>query len=426
MAAVVVDRQEGRIVVQATIELRGVMLADEEAIQEAVNEVGAAATAEALQQFDTDGGPIRVGDVRFTSKGPSSETYESPYGPVDVTRHVYQSSAGGRTFCPLETNARMVLNATPRLAKVVSYKYASAGADAVVEDLIECNGRRISRGYCKSLSDTVGAMVEAKEETWHYDLPRLHRPAASISVGLDGTCMFLRDDGWREAMTGTISFYDGQGNRLHTIYMGATPEYGKGRFMKRLSREIERVKERFPDVPYVGLGDGASDNWTFLEKHTDEQVLDFWHASEYVHRAAGAIFGRRTGEKEAWLEDRLHRLKHRRGGAARLLTELEGVDTKRIRSKAKRADVQAAVRYLTNHQQRMKYAAQVKQNRPIGSGVTEAACKVLIKQRFCKSGSRWKEEGATAVLAIRSLRLTPGRWTAFWTRLSRYGVPSLN
>jgi hypothetical protein len=426
MVAVVVDRQEGKIIVQATIELQGVMLADEEAIQEAVNEVGAAATAEALQQFDTDGGPIRVGDVRLTSKGRSPETYESPYGPVEVPRHVYQSSAGGRTFCPLEANARMVLNATPRFAKMVSYKYASAGADAVVEDLIECNGRRISRGYCKSLSDTVGAMVEAKEETWHYDLPRFDRPVASISVGLDGTCMFLRDDGWREGMAGTIGFYDDEGNRLHTIYTGATPEYGKGRFRKRLGREIERVKECFPDVPYVGLGDGASDNWTFLEQHTDAQVLDFWHASEYIHRAAAAIFGRRTVEKEAWLEDRLHRLKHRRGAAARLLTELESVNLKSISCKAKRADVQAAVRYLTNHRHRMKYAAQVEGNRPIGSGVTEAACKVLIKQRFCKSGSRWKEQGATAVLAVRSLRLTPGRWTAFWTRVSRFGVPSLD
>ncbi len=425
MVAVVVDRQEGMIIVQATIELRDVMLADEEAIREAVNEVGAAATTEALQQFDTDGGPIRVGDVKFTSKGRSPETYESPYGPIEVTRHVYQSSAGGRTFCPLESNARMALNATPRFAKTVSYKYASAGANAVVEDLIECNGRRISRGYCKSLSDTVGAMVEAREETWCYDLPRLNRPVASISVGLDGTCMFLRDDGWREAMTGTIAFHDDQGNRLHTIYTGATPEYGKGRFKKRLGREIERVKERFPQVPYIGLGDGASGNWTFLEKHTDEQVLDFWHASEYVHRAAGAIFGRRTAEKEAWLEDRLHRLKHRRGGAARLLAELQSVNTKSIRSKAKRADLRAAVRYLTNHKHRMKYAVQVKHNRPIGSGVTEAACKVLIKQRLCKSGSRWKEEGATAVLAVRSLRLTRGRWTAFWTRVSRYGVPSL-
>ena len=36
----------------------------------------------------------------------------------------------------------------------------------------------------------------------------------------------------------------------------------------------------------------------------------------------------------------------------------------------------------------MKYSYSVQRNWPIGSGVTEAACKTLIKHRLCKSGSR--------------------------------------
>ncbi|OQY06179.1 MAG: hypothetical protein B6I25_04485 [Planctomycetales bacterium 4572_13] len=42
----------------------------------------------------------------------------------------------------------------------------------------------------------------------------------------------------------------------------------------------------------------------------------------------------------------------------------------------------------------MAYSSYLKNNLAIGSGVTEAACKVLIKQRMCISGSRWKDEGA--------------------------------
>ena len=45
---------------------------------------------------------------------------------------------------------------------------------------------------------------------------------------------------------------------------------------------------------------------------------------------------------------------------------------------------------------------------PIGSGVTEAACKVLVKQRFCGSGMKWKEPGAAAVLSLRCLTYTNG------------------
>jgi hypothetical protein len=33
------------------------------------------------------------------------------------------------------------------------------------------------------------------------------------------------------AMTGTISLYDKNGERLHTIYVGAAPEYGKQHFL---------------------------------------------------------------------------------------------------------------------------------------------------------------------------------------------------
>ncbi len=40
---------------------------------------------------------------------------------------------------------------------------------------------------------------------------------------------------------------------------------------------------------------------------------------------------------------------------------------------------------------------------PIGSGVTEAACKVIVKQRLCCSGMKWKESGAAAVLSLRCL-----------------------
>jgi len=58
-------------------------------------------------------------------------------------------------------------------------------------------------------------------------------------------------------MSGSVAFYDNQGERLHTIYCAATPEYGKEKFKEKFSREIERVKGNLPDVLYVGVADGA-------------------------------------------------------------------------------------------------------------------------------------------------------------------------
>lgn len=53
--------------------------------------------------------------------------------------------------------------------------------------------------------------------------------------------MLVCEDGYREAMVGTVSLYDGEGVRQHTIYLGAAPEYGKKSFLKRLEREIKRA-----------------------------------------------------------------------------------------------------------------------------------------------------------------------------------------
>jgi hypothetical protein len=424
MTAAITKRDGDSVTVSVTVRLDGPMLESEEAIQDALNEAGTLLEQENLGRFDTDGSPIQVGPVRLTSKGRWPQVYETPYGPVQVERHVYQTAQGGKTYCPLENDARLILNATPRWAKVVSYKYASLGADSVVDDLRECNGRSISNRYCKMLGDAVGTFATAKEEAWNYELPPFDRPVASASVGVDGTCMLLLEDGWREAMTGTIALYDGEGERLHTIYVGATPEYGKGAFHTRLVRELERVKARYPEIPYVGLGDGASDNWSFLSPLTDRQVVDFYHASEYAGKAAAAMFPgkKRAPQRAAWREDRLHRLKHKQGAASRLLEEMEAFDASHtIRGERLRCGLQSAITYFRHQKRRMNYSYHTARGQPIGSGVTEAACKVLIKQRFCKSGSRWKEEGASAVLSIRSLKLTPGRWNAFWKRISQYG-----
>ena len=51
---------------------------------------------------------------------------------------------------------------------------------------------------------------------------------------MDGTCLLMCEDGWRETMVGTIGFYDRDGERQHTIYLAATPEYGKATFLDRL------------------------------------------------------------------------------------------------------------------------------------------------------------------------------------------------
>jgi hypothetical protein len=423
MLAELVKHNGNEVTVQFTVKLTGSMLADEQALQRSLNEAGQIAMRPMLEQFDTNGEPIRVGDVKHTVRVCSPQTYETPYGPVQVERNVYQSSRGGRVYVPLEADGRMVLNSTPRYSQIVSGKYARFGADAICEDLLECNGRKLSRNYAKKLSDFVGSIAQCYESQWEYDLPEFDELVHSITLGLDGTCMLMHKDGWREAMCGSIAFYDDQSERLHTIYCSATPEYGKEKFKAKLSREIERVKEKFPDVLYVGLADGAKDNWTFLKQYSKRLLLDYYHAREYISKAASAIFGRDIKSRDVWVDDWSSRLKHKQGTSGRFLKELEtqraNLDGKNFIERDE--EVRQVMTYYENHKNKMSYAHHLKNNLPIGSGVTEAACKVLIKQRMCQSGSRWKDQGASCVLALRALKLTKGRWQQFWGYVMRHG-----
>lgn len=424
MPAAIIARTDAAFTIQVEIPYGSSMLDFEEVIQQRLNEAGVLATQQALQRFDADGSPIQVGDTKLTTKGKLKKEYQTPYGVAPVERYVYQSSRGGKTYCPLDRNARIVVSSTPKFAKMVSHKYAEFGSARVIKDLAENHGRVVARCFVQDVTDAVAAVALAKEEDWDYVLPEPEEPTSTITIGIDGTCLLMCEGGWRETMVGTIGFYDAGGERQQTIYLGATPEYGKATFLGRMEREIARVKVSHPKARYVGLADGAKGNWEFLSRHTEVQVIDFWHAAEYLSDAGDALFCGSTGAKKPWLEASCHRLKHEPGAARQLIRDLKrGAAEKGV--SPDQEDVAAAITYFSNQsrQGRMDYAGLVESHVPIGSGVTEAACKVLVKQRLCGSGMKWKEPGAAAVLSLRCLSYTTDRWSQFWRKIDQYGYP---
>jgi hypothetical protein len=424
MPAAVVRRTDSGFVLQVEVPYQDSMLQAEDAILDALNQAGVVATEEALRRFDADGKPIRLGPMKLTSMGKVPKQYQTPYGVAAIERHVYQGTKGGKTHCPLDQDARIVVSSTPRFARMIAHKYAEFGAARVLNDLAESHGRKVSRAFVQDVADAVAAVALAKEEDWEYALPEFEEPVATVTVGLDGTCMLMCETGWREAMVGTLGFYTAAGERLHTVYAAATPGYGKLTFFERFDREVDRARAACPEARYVGLADGAKDNWTYLEAVTEVQVVDFYHVTQYLWPAAEALFGARGGELVAWAEGWRHRLRHEPGAAGALIADLEARVLASGKPRPPEA-VEKALTYLRNQAKggRLNYPELAEQKIPIGSGVTEAACKVLVKQRLCGSGMRWKERGAAAVLSVRCLTYTPGRWEQFWSRIERSGFP---
>ena len=155
MDSTIIARTPTSFTLQIEVPYNNSMLDFEETLQQRLNDAGVVATAEGLRQFDTDGSPITVGPVKFTSKGQVEKDYQTPYGVATVSRHVYQSSQGGPTYCPLDRDARIVVSSTPRFAKVISHKYAEFSSPRVQVDLEENHGRSVSRCLIQDVADAV-------------------------------------------------------------------------------------------------------------------------------------------------------------------------------------------------------------------------------------------------------------------------------
>jgi hypothetical protein len=397
-------------------------------LRDRLNEAGTDVGKLFIESLDVDEPFIVENGVVYRNKGLTGQDYKTFFGDVRVERHTYQADRGGKTICPVEVNASFFLNSTPLLSQVVAYKASEMGSSKVEEDLLHSNGIKLSRRYVKSLSDAVGELAQKKGH-WNYeDNPEIDpNKVVTLSLGLDGTTMYLSSQGGhKEAMVGTISAYDEEGDRLHTIYTGASPQHGKAKFLAHLNEEWEKAKKKYPNAFTQGLTDGARWIGRWLKKRTEKQVLDFFHLSEYIGDAGAAIFKEGARELDEYVKYWRHHIKWSHRGAYRFCAELESIRDGEIEMDGLRKTIniealKPIIVYLKNNGPRTDYLRELENNRPIGSGVTEAACKQLIKARMCQSGMRWKDEGASNIIAIRSLVMTSGRWLQFWTKVMRYG-----
>ena len=180
---------------------------------------------------------------------------------------------------PLERDARIILTATPKFAKLLSSKYAEFGSSRVNDDLEGNHGRKVARSFIQHVCDAVGAVALAKEGEWEYALPEIEKPIKTISVGLDGTCMLMMEEGYRQAMVGTIALLMRK-EKGSSLYIQQPLRSMAKTFLHRLDNEVSKMKEQYPQAHFVGLADGARDNWDFLEPRTDTHIIDFYHVTE--------------------------------------------------------------------------------------------------------------------------------------------------
>ena len=135
------------------------------------------------------------------------------------------------------------------------------------------------------------------------------------------------------------------------------------------------------------------------------QILDFFHASEYVAAVGADVFG---DSKPPWLSARFCEMN--RSAWDSFWSAIDAFN---------RPDLESVSRlktYFGNHASRMDYGDYLGRHLCIGSGLAESSCKRVVSQRLKGSGMRWSVVGGEVIARLRGFFLGNELDTffAFW------------
>jgi hypothetical protein len=418
----------------------------EQELQAAFDEAGRALLTEAFHRCepaarDQAAPQVRYHKQRYRLNKRTPAEVATSYGPITLWSWLYLCCEDGEPgLHPLHVSLGLGAGAaTPLLAErvarvAVDHTQAEVRAWLRREHGLGWSNTRL-RAAVRDFRRTLGAFVpelrQARLVHW------LHQAEASrgrsrpvLAAGRDGIMLPMRTGGYQEGSTATVSVYDRRRRRLGTIYLGQLPEAKQTTLSQTLTALLRGVLAAYegpvPRLAYITDKGAAPDDYyrRVLKKMkhpragqplTWEWVLDFYHVSTYLGKMAAALFGPETPAGAQWFAKVRRWLRDRPQGAAQVLRSATQLLDRRRMTKAQQTEFWKAYRYVARHRRWMDYQGYRRRGLPIGSGVTEAACKTVFTQRFKRSGMRWGHESGQVILDLRVVYLS-GLWEDAVTR----------
>jgi hypothetical protein len=367
------------------------------------------------------------------------------FGTIELWRYPYrywQRDVPEACIFPLEIVLGLVHGATPALVEAVGGYLAQAGAtqQSVLDRLRSQHGVGWGVARLRDVAEELALAFEGlTQEGQVVRLLELLKKAEEsggsrrpvLSVGRDGVT--LREYRYRffeHATVGTVTVYDRAGKRLGTVYLALAPELGQQQMTSRLTaliREVLRCWEGpLPRLTYVtDAGDSETKYYgqvlsNMAHPRTGEKlhwirIVDYYHAAQRIWTMAEALFGKDDPTGRAWAR-RMCRVLKKPGGPFRVLHSAAALRNRRKPSKSRVEEFRKAYQYIRRRTKLMQYYQYKRLNLPIGSGVTEAACKTIVTQRLKLSGMRWTKQGAQTILNLRVVLLS-GIWQPLYRKL---------
>ena len=419
-----------------------------------VRELGRLVMQATLQSLEPDPAPLPrdiyldCGGYRRRSIQTANRHIATRFGTITLWRVGYRSwQRGEETIFPLELMLGLVQGTTPAMLELIGRTTAAAGMSqqATLETIRERSGVSMGVKRLRACVEILAARLEPLRQTNQVDrlLELLELATKSsgnrkpvLCVGRDGITLRHRLGFFEVATAATVSVYDRAGKRLSTIYLAHPPELGQetmdGMLTSLLNELLSRWQGPLPRLAYVT--DSGSNETDYFRRVLRKmihpltkqrldwtRVADFYHVSERVWAMADALFTReQKRESVAWARRMLKKLK-RPSGASRVLHSAASLLSRRTLDETRLENFHKAYRYIQSRTAYLKYHDYRRQHIPIGSGVTEAACKTVFTQRLKLSGQRWSHEGAQRILTLRTILLS-GTWESTYRHCLQQNV----
>ncbi len=321
---------------------------------------------------------------------------DSVHGWIEYHRDRYECPKCKKGYYPDDYELR--LSSETRMSKKKEYQVVKLctmlSYREAAEVYKELTGQRVEKTTSHRIIQKIGEVAilnQGREDKGEKGV-RHH-------VGADGTMINIVGEGWKEVKVGVSYCVDDEGNAQEVDYVAtieSREEIGESLYKISGSPEVEDTEEM------AFLSDGASWLDTLRETHFPKAtaILDFHHAAEYIWRVANSFYEMGTKKAGKWGQEKIELLKNgQHKKIRRILFKMKA------KNKEERKELQSARSYFTNQGHKMNYPEYQALGYHIGSGVLEAACKHVVKDRFVKTGMRWSRNGAKYLLYFRTVYL---------------------
>lgn len=380
---------------------------------------------------------VLVDEVLHRRHQPGSVVYHSLCGPLHVSRWTYRcvGERNGPTVVPLELEAGLMERATPAMAHRVSRGHGRDGSRDLEADLRASHRPPPSRTTLERIGKRLGLAVKQATPRLEPVVRRAEKfPAGThvLSVGLDRTTIPMEEPAspsrqgplrkrrkryvrrppapvevnYRMAYVGTVALSDPDGNMVWSRRYSASADEGPQGMLKRMMRDVRWARRARRTLPVVVVQDAAPEMWRLLRAALEaepsvaswHEAIDRYHFDERLTIIAETLA--RVDPRNLLAEWR--QALDERDDAVEEIKARVDAELERGYIGQPRRTLYEQQTYLENNSDRLRYATLLHRGYPIGSGITEGACKSVIMQRTKRSGQRWHTDGIDAVLALRT------------------------